>query len=121
MSRFGNQLKLRHDMKHIVKIAFLWLCAALILTACDRNRHTPEPELEKVPISFSALSQTIPVKSETPLSQFHRDLGVWGFATRTGQMDYLIRYYPVVQGLFLLVFLFLLLLPSVTFNSYIVS
>ena len=65
-------------MKHIVKIAFLWLCAALTLTACDRNRHTPEPEPQKEPISFSALSQEAPVKAGE--STLNVDFGVWGIA-----------------------------------------
>ena len=91
MSRFGNQLKLRHDMKHLHKIAFLPLFAALLLAACDRNRHTPDPDTEKVPLSFSALSHNIPVKAgESPLSESHQDFGVWGYATKQGQMDYLI-------------------------------
>ena len=93
MSRFGNQLKSRHDMKHIVKIAFLWLCAALILTACDRNRHTPDPE--KIPLSFTASSQTLPVKASTdpaitPLSQYCEDFGVWGIARRSSYSPYIL-------------------------------
>ena len=78
-------------MKHLHKIAFLPLFAALTLTACDRNRHTPDPDTEKVPLSFSALSHNIPVKAgESPLSESHQDFGVWGYATKQGQMDYLI-------------------------------
>ena len=100
MSRFGNQLKLRHDMKHIVKIAFLWLCAALILTACDRNRHTPEPEPQKEPISFSALSQTPAVKADdgtTPLSEYHEDFGVWGIARHSLYSPYILWETPMIK------------------------
>lgn len=76
-------------MKHLHKIAFLPLFAALLLAACDRNRHTPDPE--KIPLSFTASSQTLPVKAgESPLSESHQDFGVWGYATKQGQMDYLI-------------------------------
>ena len=65
-------------MKHIVKIAFLMLGAVMILTSCDRNRHTPDPGAQGVPISFSALSQEPPVKA----SAFpeNSDFGVWGIA-----------------------------------------
>ena len=65
-------------MKHIVKIAFLMLGAVMILTSCDRNRHTPDPGAQGVPISFSALSQEAPVKA----SAFpeNSDFGVWGIA-----------------------------------------
>ena len=91
MSRFGNQLKLRHDMKHLHKIAFLPLCAALLLAACDRNRHTPDPDTQKAPISFAALSQNIPVKAgEIPLSSIHDNFGIWGYATKQEHPDYLI-------------------------------
>ena len=80
-------------MKHIVKIAFLWLCVALILTACDRNRHTPEPEPQKEPISFSALSQIPAVKADdgtTPLSEYHEDFGVWGIARHSLYSQYIL-------------------------------
>ncbi len=66
-------------MKHIVKIAFLMLGAVMILTSCDRNRHTPDPGAQGVPISFSALSQEAPVKADA-LSKYAEDFGVWGIA-----------------------------------------
>ena len=66
-------------MKHIVKIAFLMLGAVMILTSCDRNRHTPDPGAQGVPISFSALSHEAPVKADD-LSDYHQDFGVWGIA-----------------------------------------
>ena len=66
-------------MKHIVKIAFLMLGVVMILTSCDRNRHTPDPGAQGVPISFSALSQESPVKADD-LSDYHEDFGVWGIA-----------------------------------------
>ena len=93
MSRFGNQLKLRHDMKHTLKTAFLSLAAVLTLTACDRNRHTPDPE--KIPLSFTASSQTLPVKASTdpaitPLSQYCEDFGVWGIARRSSYSPYIL-------------------------------
>ena len=89
MSRFGIQLKQRHDMKHMTYIATLALSAILALTACERNRHTPEEE--KVPLSFSALSQNTPTKADAEEPTFpHADFGVWGYATKTGQMDYLL-------------------------------
>ncbi len=65
-------------MKHIVKIAFLSLIAGLTLTSCDRNRHTPDPGTEGVPISFSTLSQEAPVKAGE--STLNVDFGVWGIA-----------------------------------------
>ena len=65
-------------MKHIVKIAFLMLGAVMILTSCDRNRHTPDPGAQGVPISFSALSQEAPVKAGE--STLKVDFGVWGIA-----------------------------------------
>ena len=65
-------------MKHIVKIAFLMLGAVMILTSCDRNRHTPDPGAQGVPISFSALSQEAPVKAGE--STLNVDFGVWGIA-----------------------------------------
>ena len=78
-------------MKHLHKIAFFPLFAALLLAACDRNRHTPDPDTQKAPISFAAMSQNIPVKAgETALSSIHQNFGIWGYATREGQMDYLI-------------------------------
>ena len=54
------------------------LGAVMILTSCDRNRHTPDPGAQGVPISFSALSQEAPVKA----SAFpeNSDFGVWGIA-----------------------------------------
>lgn len=51
----------------------------MILTSCDRNRHTPDPGAQGVPISFSALSQEAPVKADD-LSDYHEDFGVWGIA-----------------------------------------
>lgn len=78
-------------MKHLHKIAFLPLCAALLLAACDRNRHTPDPDTQKAPISFAALSQNIPVKAgEIPLSSIHDNFGIWGYATKQEHPDYLI-------------------------------
>ena len=88
-------------MKHIVKIAFLWLSAALTLTACDRNRHTPDPGAQGVPISFSALSQEPPVKA----SAFpeNSDFGVWGIArykddTKPDYIPWLIDQMAKVSG-----------------------
>ena len=69
-------------MKHMTHIAILSLVAALTLTACDRNRHTPEEE--KVPLSFSPLSQNTPVKAENEPEFSHEDFGVWGIARKTG-------------------------------------
>ncbi len=66
-------------MKHMIKIVFLSLLAAVILAACDRNRHTPDPGIQGVPISFSALSQEAPVKADA-LSKYAEDFGVWGIA-----------------------------------------
>ena len=65
-------------MKHIVKIAFLMLGAVMILTSCDRNRHTPDPGAQGVPISFSELSQDALVKAGE--STLNVDFGVWGIA-----------------------------------------
>ena len=81
MSRFGNQLKLRHDMKHIHTIAFLSLIATLTLTACDRNRHTPTTP-DKSPLSFSALSQTLAVKADDDAFP-HTDFGIWSITTNS--------------------------------------
>ena len=79
MSRFGIQLKQRHDMKHMTHIATLALSVLLALTACERNRHTPEED--KVPLSFSALSQNTPTKADGTTTPFpHADFGVWGIA-----------------------------------------
>ena len=89
MSRFGIQLKQRHDMKHMTHIATLALSVLLALTACERNRHTPEED--KVPLSFSALSQNTPTKADGDEPKFtHTDFGVWGYATKTGQGDYML-------------------------------
>ena len=77
-------------MKHTTPIAILALSAALTLASCDVNRHTPEPEDQKVPLSFSALSQTTPTKADGTTPFPHSDFGVWGFATQTGQRDYLL-------------------------------
>ena len=66
-------------MKHMTHIATLALSVLLALTACDRNRHTPDPGAQGVPISFSALSQEAPVKADD-LSDYHEDFGVWGIA-----------------------------------------
>ena len=80
MSRFGIQLKPRDDMKHLLNTAFLPLCAAVLLASCDRNRHTPEPAPQGVPICFSTLSQEAPAKAGDALSEYHQDFGVWGIA-----------------------------------------
>ena len=80
-------------MKHIVKIAFLMLGAVMILTSCDRNRHTPDPGAQAVPISFSALSQIPSVKADdgtTPLSEYHEDFGVWGIARHSLYSPYIL-------------------------------
>ena len=73
-------------MKQMIKIAFLPLCAVLLLAACDRNRHTPDPDTQKVPLSFSASSHNIPVKAEEPavVPLEHNSFGVWGIARKTG-------------------------------------
>lgn len=76
-------------MKHMTHIATLALSVLLALTACERNRHTPEED--KVPLSFSALSQNTPTKADGDEPKFpHSDFGVWGYATKTGQGDYLL-------------------------------
>lgn len=76
-------------MKHMTHIATLALSVLLALTACERNRHTPEED--KVPLSFSALSQNTPTKADGTTTPFpHADFGVWGYATKTGQVDYLL-------------------------------
>lgn len=76
-------------MKHMTHIATLALSVLLALTACERNRHTPEED--KVPLSFSALSQNTPVKAIDEESAFpHPNFGVWGYATQTDQRDYLL-------------------------------
>ena len=80
-------------MKHTLKTAFLSLAAVLTLTACDRNRHTPDPG--KIPLSFTASSQTLPVKASTdpaitPLSQYCEDFGVWGIARRSSYSPYIL-------------------------------
>ena len=76
-------------MKHMTHIATLALSVLLALTACERNRHTPEED--KVPLSFSALSQNTPTKADGDEPKFpHSDFGVWGYATQTGQRDYLL-------------------------------
>ena len=76
-------------MKHMTHIATLALSALLALTACDRTRHTPDED--KVPLSFSALSHTTPTKDSNDEPAFpHSDFGVWGYATQTGQRDYLL-------------------------------
>ena len=76
-------------MKHMTHIATLALSVLLALTACERNRHTPEED--KVPLSFSALSQNTPTKTDGTTTPFpHADFGVWGYATKTGQGDYLL-------------------------------
>ena len=81
MSRFGIQLKQRHDMKHMTHIATLALSVLLALTACERNRHNPEED--KVPLSFSALSQTTSTKADGTTTPFpHTDFGVWGVARK---------------------------------------
>lgn len=67
-------------MKHTTPIAILALSAALTLASCDVNRHTPEPEDQKVPLSFSALSQNSAVKSGGSFP--HSDFGVWGIARK---------------------------------------
>ena len=82
-------MKQRHDMKHMTHIATLTLSVLLALTACEHNRHTPEED--KVPLSFSALSQNTPTKADGDEPKFpHSDFGVWGYATKTGQGDYLL-------------------------------
>ena len=76
-------------MKHMTHIAALALSVLLALTACERNRHTPEEE--KVPLSFAALSQNTPVKAIDEESAFpHPNFGVWGYAKQTEQRDYLL-------------------------------
>lgn len=80
-------------MKHIHKIAYLPLCAAILLAACDRNRHTPDPDTQKAPISFAALSQIPSVKADdgtTPLSEYHEDFGVWGIARHSLYAPYIL-------------------------------
>ena len=70
-------------MKHMTHIATLALSVLLALTACERNRHTPEED--KVPLSFSALSQNTPTKADGDEPKFpHSDFGVWGIARKTG-------------------------------------
>ena len=76
-------MKQRHDMKHMTHIATLTLSVLLALTACEHNRHTPEED--KVPLSFSALSQNTPTKADDDELKFpHSDFGVWGIARKTG-------------------------------------
>ena len=88
-------------MKQMIKIAFLPLCAVLLLAACDRNRHTPDPDTQKVPLSFSASSHNIPVKASTAnseLSNYHKDFGVWGIARHTTYQPFILwEASPMVQ------------------------
>lgn len=71
-------------MKHMTKIVILSLCAALALSSCNKNRITPDEDNQRVPLSFTALSQ-IPTKATTPLTT---DFGVWGIARKADHHDY---------------------------------
>lgn len=85
-------------MKHTTPIAILALSAALTLASCDVNRHTPEPEDQKVPLSFSALSQTTPTKADGTTPFNHSDFGVWGIARKTGNTQPYILWEAAVMS-----------------------
>ena len=86
MSRFGSQEKNRDIMKHMTKIVIFSLCAALTMSACNKNVITPDEDNQRVPLSFTALSQ-IPTKATTPLTT---DFGVWGIARKADHQDYIL-------------------------------
>lgn len=79
-------------MKDVTRILMLSLCAALSLSSCNKNHHAPDDLDQKIPIGFSAVSQTNMLKSgaTTPLSSHHQDFGVWGIARMDGQADYVL-------------------------------
>lgn len=64
-------------MKRIYNILIL---AIALLPGCGKHHATPDESDTKIPIDFSAISNTTEVKSTTPLSSIHEDFGVWGIA-----------------------------------------
>ncbi|MBQ7899001.1 MAG: fimbrillin family protein [Bacteroidales bacterium] len=58
---------------------------------CGKHHATPDESDTKIPIDFSAISNTAEVKSTTPLSSIHDDFGVWGIARNSSQpYDYIL-------------------------------
>lgn len=56
-----------------------------------KHHATPDESDTKIPIDFSAISNTTEVKSTTPLSSIHEDFGVWGIARNSSQpYDYIL-------------------------------
>ena len=103
MSRFGSQFKQRKPkMKRIQNISLslmsllsecgghqgtprtliLALLLLLALTSCQKRPQPSTPEDQKTLIGFSAVSQSVAVKSETtPKTTFpYTNFGVWGIA-----------------------------------------
>lgn len=76
-------------MKHMIKIVIISLCAALALSSCNKDNHTPDLENQdpKTPICFTPQSQVATVKADLPannLVNFHQDFGVWAIARQAG-------------------------------------
>lgn len=75
-------------MKRIYNILIL---AIALLPGCGKHHATPDESDTKIPIDFSAISNTTEVKSTTPLSSIHKDFGVWGIARNSSQpYDYIL-------------------------------
>jgi hypothetical protein len=71
-------------MKHTKIIVILSLCVALALSSCNKRHHTPDTSDEKIPLVFSAMSQSTAVKADTKEGFPHDDFGVCGIATQEG-------------------------------------
>ena len=71
-------------MKHTIKIVILFLCAVLVLNACNKKNHTPDMPDQKTLIGFTPLSQDAAVKAlaDNNLANYHQDFGVWGIASQ---------------------------------------
>ena len=75
-------------MNNVTRIVILSICAVLTLNSCRWREHQPV-EPPKIPLEFTAMSQTAMLKSGaskaiTPLSGIHGDFGVWGIARQEG-------------------------------------
>lgn len=71
-------------MKHTINIVVLSLFAVMALGACNKRIHTPDTSAEKVPMTFSAQSQAIPVKADSEETFTHNDFGVCAIAEQEG-------------------------------------
>lgn len=77
-------------MNNMTRIRMIvWVGALIAMSSC--NKHRPADEVDQgVPMVFSAVSQTTPMKAGSEAGFPYEDFGIWGMARKAGHEDYVL-------------------------------